>query len=308
MGRHVIVGAGAVGAATAAALADSGHEVLVVSRSGSEVDDARVTAVAADATDSEHLGRIALGADALYNCANPPYHRWAQEWPPLAASLLSAAESSGAVLVTMSNLYGYGPVDHPMTPADPLVATFRNGQIRAQMWERAKAAHNAGLVRVTEARASDFFGPRTGETSHLGRALPRILSGRSAQVLGSPDEPHSWTYVPDVGRTLAVLGTSERAWGRAWHVPSNAAMTQRAMLVRTCEFAGVDPPKVSRIPGVALRALGLFSPMMRELRNVSYQFDRPFIMDSSETESTFDLASTPLDEALGATVAAAGEG
>ena len=248
MGKHLIVGAGPVGRATAVALLAQGQEVVVVSRSGSGVDDERVRCLALDASDSAVLASQARGAAALYNCANPPYHRWAEEWPPLADSLLAAAEASGAVLVTMSNLYGYGPVDHPMRPADPLAASFKNGRIRAQMWLDAKAAHDAGAVRATEARASDFFGPGTDASSHLGRALPPLLAGRRVRVLGDPDQPHSWSYVPDVGRVLARLGTDERAWGRAWHVPSSPPQSQRQVLEQAASLAGLASPRISQIP------------------------------------------------------------
>ena len=303
MGRHVVVGVGAVGRATAGALVEQGHDVVVVSRGGAGVWSPSVQAVATDATDVEALCRIAAGADALYNCANPPYHRWAALWPPMAAALLEAAERTGAGLVTMSNLYGYGPVDHPMTTADPLDATFTNGRIRAEMWQAAKAASDEGRVRVTEARASDFFGPGTGSTSHLSRALPRILAGRSVKVLGDLDQPHSWTYVPDVGRTLATLGTSTDAWGSAWHVVSPPPATQRQMLERTAVLAGVELGKVSSIPDVATRALALVWPTMRQLRQISYQLDAPFVIDARATEEAFGLAATELDEALLATIA-----
>ncbi len=308
MGRHVIVGAGAVGRATARCLAELGHEVVVVTRRGAATGDARVAPVAADAADAAGLASVAAGADALYNCANPPYHRWAEEWPPLASSLLAVAGTTGAVLVTMSNLYGYGPVDHPLRTDDPLAATFTNGRIRASMWRDAEAAHTAGRVRATEARASDFFGPGTGATSHLGRALPRLLRGRPVRVLGDPDQPHSWTYVPDVGRTLAVLGTDGRAWGQPWHVPSPSPRTQRELLTAAAHEAGVDTPRVSRIPDVALRGIGLVSPMVRALSTVTYQFTAPFVIDAAETERTFGLAPTPWDDALRATVAAARSG
>ncbi len=173
MGLYVIVGTGPVGAGTALRLAEAGHEVRTVTRSGRGPSHPHIERIAADAVRSDTLAALATEADAIYNCANPPYHRWAAEWPPLAAAILDAAERTGAVLVTTSNLYGYGPVDHPITEDDPLAATFTNGYVRAQMWNDAIAAHRDGRVRVTEARASDFFGPGLTDTSQLGRVIPR---------------------------------------------------------------------------------------------------------------------------------------
>ena len=298
MGRHVIIGAGAVGTATAEALIDQGHDVTVVTRTGSGPDRPGVTRVSADASDPFALARAVGAADAVYNCANPPYHRWPELWPPMADSMLEVAAKSGAVLVIMGNLYGYGPVDHPMIEGDPLAATGAKGRVRVAMWEQALEADRAGRVRVTEARASDFFGPGVVETSHFGRNVDRLLAGRKVRVLGDPDAPHSWTYVPDVGRTLAVLGTDPRAWGRAWHVPTGPALSQRQLATRFCEVAGVRVAPVSGFPPGSLALAGLFSAQMRELKETLYQFDRPFLLDSSAVTDTFGITPTPLDEAL----------
>jgi nucleoside-diphosphate-sugar epimerase len=298
MGRHVIIGSGAVGTATALALVDRGHEVTMVTRSGSGPECPGITRVAADASDPFALATAVGRADALYNCANPPYHRWPELWPPMASSMLEVAARSGAVLVIMGNLYGYGPVDHPMTEDDPLASTGTKGRIRTAMWEDALAAHRAGRVRVTEARASDFFGPGVVETSFFGRNVDRLLAGRKVRLLGDPDVVHSWTYVPDVGRTLAVLGTDERAWGRPWHVPTGPASTQRQMAVRFCQVAGVPAPPVAAYPAGTLSVAGLFSAQMRELKETRYQFDRPFVLDSSACTATFGIEPTPLDDAL----------
>ncbi len=137
MTRHVIVGRGAVGTTTAALLAEQGHEVLVVSRSGGNQVTGSVEHVAADASDASVLNSIAKGAVALYNCANPAYHRWPVDWPPLANALLDAAEGTGAVLVTTNNLYAYGPVVGPMAEDLPL----------ARRGSRAGCAHRCGATR-----------------------------------------------------------------------------------------------------------------------------------------------------------------
>ena len=298
MGSHVIVGAGPVGTATALELVQLGHEVTVVTRSDSGPEHPGVRRVAADASDPIVLARITAEADVLYNCANPPYHRWPELWPPLAASLLSAASGSEAGLVIMGNLYGYGPLDHPMTEDDPLATTGTKGRVRAAMWSDALAAHRAGRVRVTEARASDFFGPGVVESSFFGRNVAALLAEKRVYTVGDLDVPHSWTYVPDIGRALAVLGTDERAWGRPWHVPTAPPCSQREMAASICGAAGLPAPRLSAVPATALWAAGVFSPQMRELRETRYQFDRPFVLDSSAFTATFGIDPTPTGEAL----------
>jgi nucleoside-diphosphate-sugar epimerase len=306
MSLHVIIGAGPVGSATAALLADRGERVRLLSRSGTGLGSGAVAAVevvAADATDAGRLAELATGSSVLYNCASPPYNRWPQDWPPLAAAALTAAGQAGAVLVTMSNLYGYGPVSHPMTEKDPLKATGRKGRTRAAVWEQALAAHRDGRVRVAEARASDFFGPGVRAQSPVGeRSLPRLLAGRPVSVLGDPDAPHSWTYVPDIAVALVTLGGDERAWGRAWHVPGNPPMTQREIFAAIARLGGAPAPRLRRIRSWQLRALGIVVPVLGEFAEVGYQFDRPFVIDSSAFETTFGTRPTPIEQAISVTI------
>lgn len=304
MDLHVIVGAGAVGATTARALAGAGHRVRIVTRSGGGPRGTGIERVAADAADPTVLARLTEDAVAVYNCANPPYHRWPTDWPPLAQSLLTSAERSGAVLVTMCNVYGYGPVDGPMTEQTPLAATGVKGRIRAAMWADALAANDAGRVRVTEARASDFYGPDVTTAGHLGaQFVPRLLAGKPARVVqGDVDAPHSWTYIPDVADALVTLATDERAWGRAWHVPTAPPRSLRQVAAEICRIAGVPDRGVQVLPHWAVRAASPVVPLLRELGEVRYQFTAPFVLDSTTYQATFGTPPTPFDDGLRATV------
>ncbi|MFD5562064.1 NAD-dependent epimerase/dehydratase family protein [Kitasatospora griseola] len=304
MGRHLVVGAGPVGSATARLLAERGEEVVVVTRTASAAAPLDgVPRLRLDASDAQALAEAADGAAVLYNCANPPYHRWPEVWPPLAASLLAAAERSGAVLATVSNLYGYGAVDGPMSPDTPLRPVSDKGEVRAAMWRDALAAHRAGRVRVTEVRGSDYLAANAAGVLD-DRAFSRALAGRSVQVLGDPAAPHSWTAPQDVARLLAVVGADERAWGRAWHVPSNAPRSQRQVIAELCAAAGRPAVKVTGIPRPVLALLGLVNPTIRSARGTAYQFERPFVLDDTATRETFGLAPTPWDEMLAQVVAA----
>jgi nucleoside-diphosphate-sugar epimerase len=296
---HVVVGTGATGSATARRLAEAGHRVIAISRSGGGPAAPGIELVAADAADRQVLVELTAEATAIYNCANPQYHQWSTAWPPLAASLLAAAEINDAVLVTLSNLYGYANPTEPMKATDPLNPSSIKGGIRAKMWHNALAAHRAGRVRVTEARASDFIGSGVGSSGHMGdRVAPRVLAGKSVSLLGRVDVDHSWTAIDDVARTMVTIGSDERAWGRAWHVPTVEPKTQREMVHRMCALADVEPVKVKTVPSVALTALGLFVPVMRELKEILYQFEAPFVIDAEETTNTFGLKPAPLDDTL----------
>jgi nucleoside-diphosphate-sugar epimerase len=295
MSEHVIVGAGAVGSATALLLADRGDHVRVISRHGSGPEHPAIERVAADATDAQRLTELTAGAVALYNCANPQYHQWLTDWPPLASALLTAAERTGAVLATMGNLYPYGPVDSPITQRTPLAATHPKLRLRGQLWQDALAAQQAGRIRTTEVRASDYIEQNGLLAFGLGKP---VLAGRRAYSPGPLDVPHSWTSIRDCARALAAVAVDERAYGQAWLVPTGPALTVRQLVTRFAEVNGAPAAKISAIPYAVLWTYGEFSPMVKELRTTRYQFTAPFVIDSSATTETFGLKPTPVDDAL----------
>lgn len=307
MSKHVVVGAGGIGRAAARELARMGHEVVLVSRSGRDPHLPGVAAVAAHAASAEQLTALACGADSLINAANPPkYYSWQRDWPPMAAAMLAAAEHTGAGLVTVSNLYLYGRVSRPMTESTPSHPQGTKGEVRARMWEQALEAHEAGRVRATELRASDYFGPGgSSGVSLLNQYViaPAIRGRRVRLVVGSPDVPHSWTYLPDIGRLAATLATDDRSWGSAWHVPTSAPRTFREVADAAAVLGGhPSPVRIAPLPRVA-KALARVSATVRELDETSHQFEAPFELDSRLTERIFGLAPTPWSEALTATVA-----
>ena len=303
MSHHVVVGAGPVGHGTALELAGRGTAVTVVTRSGSGPEHPLVTRLALDATDADALTGAAKGAAAIYNCANPPYHRWPEDWPPLHAAMMAAAERTGAVLVMTDNLYAFGPgATMPMQEGDPMRATGRKGAMRARMATELLDAHSAGRLRATLARASDFYGPGVLGSAMGDRVVPKVLAGKKVSVLGGLDVPHSFSYMPDVVRTLTTIATDERAWGRAWHVPNAPAVSQRQFVTALAAAAGTTA-KVGAVPKGMIGALGLFVPMMRELKETWYQFAEPFVSPGSAAAAVFGLTPTPLVDGAAATVA-----
>ncbi len=300
MALHVIVGAGPVGSATAELLAAEGHRVRVVSRRGTGPQHESIERVAADASDADTLTRVAHGAQSLINCASPPYDKWAQLWPPLADAILDAAQRTEAVLVTMGNLYGYGPVAGPMTEDLPLAATTIKGRVRARMWTDALAAHTAGRVRATEARASDYLGARAS-SAFTQMVLPGLRAGKKVSAPINFDVAHSVTYIPDAARTLVVLAADERAWGRAWHVPSHPPITFRQISGQIATALGAPAPRLATLPVAMLRLGAFFSPMAKAFAEMHYQFDRPFVMDSSAAQRAFGFGPSPWEEIIAST-------
>lgn len=303
MQHHVVLGSGPVGTSVTELLVQRGERVTVVTRSGTGLDHPAVTKVAADAGDADALTKAADGAASIFNCINPPYHRWPQDWPPAHRAIMLTAERTGAVVVMMDNLYAFGPEGTmPMREGDPMRARGEKGATRARMATELLAAHAEGRLRATLARASDFYGPLVLGSALGDRVMPKVLAGKKVAVLGRTDVPHSFSYMPDVARTLVTLADDQRAWGSPWHVPNAPARTQAEMVAALAAAAGTTV-KVGTVPALALKAFGLVNPTIKGLKETAYQFERPFVTDSALTEGTFGLAATPVEEAAAATVA-----
>lgn len=304
--RHVIFGAGAVGLTVAEELLRRGRRVRVVNRSGRTADAPVSDAlewVTADAMDREATVAAAAGAKVVYFALNPAYHQWQALFPPMQANVIEAARQAGARLVAMENVYMYGPTGGaPLTEALPQAATTKKGRIRAQMHDDLMAAHARGDVAVTVGRASDFVGPRVLSSALGDRVVPAILAGKKAQVVGNPDLPHTYTYMPDIGRALVTLGERDEAPGEVWHIPSGGTVTTREYLQLLADSAGTGEAKLQVAPKLLLRVMGLFTPTVRELIEMLYEFEEPFILDHSKFVAAFGDVSTPLETAAAATV------
>ncbi|MET1075158.1 MAG: NAD-dependent epimerase, partial [Umezawaea sp.] len=162
-------------------------------------------------------------------------------------------------------------------------------------WREALAAQEAGRIRTTEVRASDYIEANSIFTFGLGKPL---LAGRKGWSPAPLDVEHSWTSIDDVAAMLTTVATDERAWGRAWSVPTGPPLTVRELATRFTAAAGLGTPRLGRIPNPALRVLGLFSPMVKELRTTAYQFEKPFVLDASESTEVFGLKPRPIDDSL----------
>jgi len=301
-GLHVVFGAGQVGGALSARLAGLGLEVRAVSRGRPAALADGVDWLAADASDPEAAVAAAEGAAVIYQCLNAPYTDWPRRFPPLQRGVLCAAERHGALLVSLENLYGYGPTGgRPMSEELPLAATSVKGRTRAAMTRELLAAAEAGRVRIAIGRASDFFGAGVTESTLGERVFANALAGRRADFLGNPDLLHTYSYVPDIAAGLATLGTDERAVGGVWHLPGPETVTTRDVLALISAEVG-HAVAVRSLPKLLVRGLGVFNAMMRELAEMAYEFEEPFVLDTSRFESTFGGAGTPLADAIAATV------
>jgi nucleoside-diphosphate-sugar epimerase len=302
--RHVVFGAGQVGSLLAERLLAQGHEVRVAKRSAGGVPPG-AEAMLGDAAREEFCTEAAAGAAVVYHCMNPPYSTkvWVELLPRYMQNLIAASTRAGARLVVLDNVYMLGkPNGKRLTEDTPANPSSRKGEIRARMAQLLFDAHKRGDVRATSARASDFYGPR-GTLTALGDFFwPRVLKGRSGQVIANPDMVHTFHYVPDVAAGLATLGSApDDAFGRPWMLPCQPAGTFRDLVHRLEKHFGAAIP-LSVVPGWMQSVLGIFIPPLREMPEMRYQWQEPFVVDDSAFRKRFGATPEDADRAAAATV------
>lgn len=302
---HVVFGAGQIGVPLARLLAGQGHAVRIVSRSGAGAG-AGVEVVRADAADPAAAVEAVRGAAAVYHCMNPPYSAkvWAAELPRLRKGLVSAAARAGARLVVLDNLYSLGRTGgRPMNEDTPHQPSSRKGEVRAREAEALLEAHRRGEVRVVIGRAADFYGPRGDQTYFSSRFFRPVLAGKPVDVPFDPAVPHAYQYVEDVAAGLAALGAAAgEHLGRVWMLPCQPAEPTRALADRLGTAVGREV-RFRRIPRFVMKAGGLLVPFLREIDEMAYQWEEPFIVDDRRIRAALGIAPLDRDEAARRTAA-----
>ena len=299
---HIVTGAGPVGSTVAQQLADAGHHVRLLTRSGSGPSHPLIDRRRVDVSQPQALTEAFERAVAVHHCIHGSSYDarvWRAELPHAERIVLEAAGRAGAVVVFPESLYSYGPVDGPITEDTPRTATGGKLGVRTELIVQREASPTP----TVSVAASDFYGPRV-RNAHAGeRLVPTVLAGRTMRVLGSIDRPHSFTYVPDLAAAMIVAAAREDLWNSFLHAPTAPALTQRQLVEGVAAAADVAVPRMSAIPAPVLRAMGLVSREMRELAETSYMFTRPFELDSSASEQRLGIGPTPLDTGMKQTVA-----
>lgn len=295
---HVVIGAsGGTGSAIVRELIARGKRVRGVNRSGQADFPLTVEMLKADATDPVRMREVCQGATVVYNCVNPPFDQWTEIFPAVMEATIAGAAAADAKLVFADDTWMYGKVNGPMTEALPSRPVSNKGVLRAWLAEMLLAAHSQGRVRAVIGRGGELYGPLV--ESVLGQNLfGTALSDKKATWIGSLDVPLTPLFIEDFARGLVMLAEHDEALGQAWHIPTPEPITGREFVRLIFEEVGRSP-KIIALNHRFLEALGLFWPLAREGAEMVYQFEQPFIIDSSKYQQAFgESAVTPYREGI----------
>ena len=306
-GLHTVLGAGGVIARELSLeLARQGRQVRQVGRHPAAVQ-ASDQLKTANLLDARATAEAVAGSEVVYLVAGLAYDAavWQAQWPRVMQNTIDACRRHGARLVFFDNVYAYGRVDGAMAEDTPFNPCSRKGEVRAAIASTLLGAMQRGELQALIARSADFYGPGARLSLLEAVFFARLRAGKAPQWVGNPDLAHTFTFTPDAGLALAVLGQTPEAFGQTWHLPTaqsldGAAVTGRALARAVCALAG-QPDRLQVAPAWLLHAMGWFVPVLRENREMMYQYQHGYRFESGKIEQAFGLRPTPYSEGLART-------
>ncbi|CAO1653662.1 NAD-dependent epimerase/dehydratase family protein [Salinibacterium sp. NYA9b] len=298
---HVVLGGnGVIGRETIRALLRRGEKIASVGRRPSTIDG--VSSITANLLTAADVAHALTGAQVAYLTAGLAYSStiWAQQWPIILRNSIDAAITNNTHLIYFDNVYAYGLVDGPMTELSALRPVSKKGRIRADALTALHTAKEERGLSFTVARSADFYGPEATTSAFNTFALAKIAAGKPASWLFDADQPHSLTYTPDIGESLAILGTRPADSGNTWHIPTAPALTGREYL----HLAGAPDSRINVTSATTLRIGALFNTAARETLEMSYQYTAPYLFDSTAFETVFGISPTPITAGITTSFAA----
>ncbi|MGZ4807811.1 MAG: NAD-dependent epimerase/dehydratase family protein [Thermoanaerobaculia bacterium] len=296
--KHILLGAGGpISNALARELVSEGEHPRLVSRSGSSIEGAE--SARADLLDSSVLQAVDAGA-IVYLLAGLPYNTtiWRDQWPRIMRNTIDACATRGARLIFFDNVYMYGRVDGVMTEETPVAPSSRKGEIRARIAGDLLAAASSGRVKACIARSADFYGPGAVHGIPHQLVFTRLQAGKPAQWLVNANVPHSLTYTEDCGRALALLAKADDAWGQVWHLPTASPPLTGTEFIAMTARAMKTEPRLKILRPWMMRVAGLFNRTIGEVVETLYQYEGPYVFDSSKFNRRFSFSPTPYERGV----------
>ncbi|RYE21547.1 MAG: NAD-dependent epimerase/dehydratase family protein [Sphingobacteriaceae bacterium] len=217
---------------------------------------------------------------------------WAEQWPIIMQNVIAATKQTGARLIFFDNVYMYGLVEGKMTEETPDQPSSKKGKIRAKTAEALMDEVKAGNIRASILRAADFYGAAASANSVFdSMVLAKYAKKGSALWLGNPAKLHSFTYVPDAGKALFLLGQNPQSDNQIWHAPTASALTGKQFIELAANVYQTKP-KFSAINKLMLRLIGIFSSTTAAAVEMFYQYDHDYVFDSTKFEKFFKVEPT----------------
>jgi nucleoside-diphosphate-sugar epimerase len=274
-------------------------KVRQVSRHPNKVNPSDET-MTADLLQARAVREAVSGSEVTYLTAGLTYNHaiWREQWPVIMRNVIDACKASGSKLVFFDNVYAYGKVEGSMTEKTPFNPCSRKGEVRAQIATMLLDEVAAGNLEAMIVRSADFYGPEVPLSMMHSTVVERLRNGKKPQWIGKPGRIHSFTFTPDAGRSVALLGNTKSAFNQTWHALTSKERLSGEALVRLACEAAHRPYGIQALPKTGVRLLGWFVPVLRELVEMMYQFEEDYLFDSTKFENAFQQSATPYREGI----------
>lgn len=297
---HTILGAGgAVANALTRELLTNNETIRLVSRKPIVNDGKNISWKKADLLNYAELLEAAKGSTVIYLTAGLVYDKnvWAAQWPAIMQNFIRLGKETGARLIFFDNVYMYGLVDGPMKEDTPYKPLSVKGEVRAKIAGMLMDEVKAGTVRASIARGADFYGTETRNSFFDMMVLEKYAKKEKAQWIGNPAKLHSFSYIPDMGKGMYLLGQHPESDNQVWHMPTAAPLTGKQFIELAARIYGVEP-KYFAINKLMLWMVGVFQKVVMGTVEMYYQYDHDYIFDSSKFEKAFNFKPTSYEEGI----------
>ncbi len=288
---HTILGAGgAVANALTRQLANNNQAVRLVSRKPIQPSTKNTTWQKADLLDYNELLAASKGSTVIYLTAGLVYDKtiWQQQWPVIMQNFINLGNETGARLIFFDNVYMYGLVNGPMLETTPYNPCSSKGEIRAKIATRLMEEAMAGNIRASIARGADFYGTENRNSFLDMTVLDKYAKKQRAQWIGDPGKLHNFSYIPDMGKGMYLLGQNPSADNQIWHMPTAAPMTGIQYIELAAGIYGVEP-RYMAVKKFIMQLFGLFNKAVQGSVEMYYQYDHDYIFNSDKFEKAFNF-------------------
>ena len=297
---HTILGAGGpVANALTHELAQHNETIRLVSRKTIETTSPNISWKKADLLNYDEVLEAAKGSTVIYLCAGLVYDKdvWKQQWPIIIQNVIDVTKATGARLIFFDNVYMYGLVNGPMTENTPYNPISIKGEVRAAIANKLMAEIKAGNIRASIVRAADFYGADSKNSFLDMMVLDKYAKKEKAQWVGDPKVRHNFSYIPDMGKAMYLLGQNPDSDNQIWHLPTAPAITGQEFIELAAKNFNVKPSYM-KINKLLLFLVGLFQKVVMGTVEMYYQYNHDYIFDSSKFEKAFNFKPTSYEDGI----------
>jgi nucleoside-diphosphate-sugar epimerase len=291
---HTILGAGgAVANALTRELANNNETIRLVSRKPIQPSGKNITWQKADLLNYAELLEASKGSTVIYLTAGLVYDKniWQQQWPVIMQNFINLGKETGARLIFFDNVYSYGLVNGPMLETTPYNPSSAKGEVRAKIATQLMHEATAGNIRASIARAADFYGTDNKNSFFDMMVLDKYAKNQSAQWIGDPAKLHNFSYIPDMGKGMFLLGQNTSSDNQIWHMPTAAPLTGKQYIEMAANIYGVQP-KFMAVNKAMLWMYGLFVKVVMGTVEMYYQYNHDYNFNSDKFEKAFNYKPT----------------